>query len=447
MKFHTDYTFEKFVLNSHWESFPNEVKEYAKMCAIDLLGALILGSQSKQFKIGLSLVKSLGLRGEIKPIGSYNSFNLLGASIAMGHASNSFDIDDGHRLIQGHPGASFIGGVLSAAYQKNISIQEFLETLIICYEGTIRWAIAMQNDYNYLHSSGTYGAFGTAMGISRILKLSQEQLNNALSIADFHAPMTPVMRSVERPSMNKDGVPFGSLIGTMAVLETLAGSTGKSHLLENKDYRKLLEDLGIKYYILDLYFKPYTCCRWAHQPIKAILDFKANYNFKPDEIKSVKIKTFKSACLLSKKIPDDTEEAQYNIAFPVAAALVKGDVNYCEMNDEAIKDIEVLNMMSRLEFVVSEEYERDFPAKRQASIEITLMDGKTLCSGTYNAPGEPEDPQLNLDWIKDKFKRITNPFINKRQNEIIDIIEFKPDYRIRELVNLINDSYNFPLFK
>ncbi len=49
----------------------------------------------------------------------------------------------------------------------------------------------MQKHYGYLHSTGAYGSFGTAAGIGKIMNLSLQQLNNALSIADFHAPMTP----------------------------------------------------------------------------------------------------------------------------------------------------------------------------------------------------------------------------------------------------------------
>ena len=46
-----------------------------------------------------------------------------------------------------------------------------------------------------------------AAGIGRIFGFTKEQMNTALSMAEFHAPLTPVMRSVQYPSMNKDGVP------------------------------------------------------------------------------------------------------------------------------------------------------------------------------------------------------------------------------------------------
>ena len=441
MFFETNYKVEEYALHSSWGDFPEKVKLYAQMCAIDLTSALILGSYGRQFKVGEKIAKNYGLLGNIQVIGGHQGYNLLGASITMGHSSNSFDIDDGHRLIQGHPGTSFIAGTLAAALEKNKSIGDFLEALVVCYELTIRWAMVMQKEYGFLHSTGTYGAFGTAVGVGRIMGLSKEQLNNALSIADYHAPLTPVMRAVEFPSMNKDGVPFGALVGTMAVIETLCGSTGKTHLLEKPEYKAYLDNLGEKFHILDLYFKPYTCCRWAHQPIRAIVDLKKEYCFKWTDVKLLKIKTFKSATLLSKKTPTDTEEAQYNIAYPLACAVVHGDVGYMQIREEALKDLDVLNTMQRIQFEICDKYEAQFPQKRLASVEIELTNGHILKSGVYEAPGEPDDPELGLDWIINKFRRITAPMLDKKgQKMVIDAFTKNQNRTVRDFVHQLNNS-------
>lgn len=439
MNFETDYKAEDYILKTSWADFPQVIRTRAEMCAIDLFSALVLGSYGRQFAAGEKLAKGCGLIGDISIVGSEQGYNLLGAVIAMGHACNSFDIDDGHRLIQGHPGTSFIAGILAAAYQKKISIREFLETLVVCYEMTIRWALVMQQDYGFLHSTGTYGAFGTAVGIGRILGLSRGELNNALSIADYHAPLTPVMRSVEYPSMNKDGVPFGALVGAMAIIETLCGSTGRTHLLEKQEYKYILDDLGKKYHILDLYFKPYTCCRWAHQPICAIIDLKNKYGFCHVDVKNLRVNTFRSAALLSKKVPTDSEEAQYNIAYPVACALVYGDVGFMQVREEALHDPEVMAAMRKMSFNILKVFDDQFPQKRLASVQIELWDGRILESGAYEAPGEPDDPQLGLDWIVRKFKRVTAPMLDSEtQQMVINTFVGRHEERIDKLILELN---------
>ena len=442
MTFNTDYRTEKFALENSWDKLPMQVKEHALMCSLDIMGALILGGYGKQFQAGEKLAQMMGLKGEIPVVGSNKCYNLLGASIAMGHSSNSFDIDDGHRQIQGHPGTSFIGGLMAASLQENIKYKDFLSALVVCYELTIRWALAMQKEYGFLHSTGAYGAFGTALGVGRILGLDEKQLNNALSIADYHAPMTPVMRAVEYPSMNKDGVPFGALVGTMAVLETLSGSTGRTHILEMPEYKEHLDDLGKVWHILELYYKPYTCCRWAHQPIQAIIGLMNEHGFSYEDVEHIRVNIFRSAARLSKIEPKDTDEAQYNIAWPVASALVFGDVGFQQIRDEALKDERVLAMMKRLEFVVNPELDAQFPGKRLAFVEIDLKDGRQFKSKVYEAPGEMDDPELNLDWIQKKFKRITRWMLDEDKKDEIIAMMANPDadYSMRELVQKINNN-------
>lgn len=439
MVFNTDYAVEDYALNTRWEDFPDDVRERAIRCSIDLFGALILGSRGKQFEAGLRLAKMQGLVGDIPVVGCDARLNVLGATIAMSHASNSFDIDDGYNMIKGHPGTSFIAGLLSAALQENCSYREFLTALVVCYELTIRWGLAMQDHYHFLHSTGSYGAFGTALGVGRMLRLSREQLNNALSVADYHAPMTPVMRAVEYPSMNKDGVPFGALVGVMAVLETLCGETGKTHLLELPEYRHYIDSLAERYYIRELYFKPFTCCRWAHQPILACQTLIRENGIQWEQIESATVHTFKSAALLSKAIPTNTDEAQYNIAFPVASAIVNGDVGFVQIRDEALNDARVLSVMSRLRFVVDPDMEREFPQKRLAWVDIRMKTGEAYRSRVYEAPGEHSDPELSYAWIVDKFRRVTAPIIGAEgQNRIIEALSDHLDTPMLEIVTTLN---------
>ena len=438
MIFETNYKLEDFILKTDWESLPLNVKERSVVCAIDLTTALILGSKGEQHRVGLNLAKKIYHDGDVPLVGSDNKLSFMGATVAMSHAANSFDIDDGHNMIRGHPGASFVGGVMAAALKNDISYKEYLTALVVSYESTIRWALAMQDFYNFMHSTGAYGAFGTAAGVGKVFGLDREILNNALSIADFHAPMTPVMRAVEYPSMNKDGVPFGTMLGAMAVLEAMEGYTGKTHFLEMPEYHKLVDTLGAEYEILNLYFKPFTCCRWAHQPISASIQLMKDHHFGPDDVEHVKVNTFVAASRLSKIVPHTTDEAQYNIAYPVAAALVYGDVGYMQIRDESLKDEEVLSMMDKLKFAVDSEMESQFPAKRLAWVEVGLKNGTVLKSDVFSAPGEASD-NIDHKWIVDKFMRITGPLVAEdMQKRIIDELSIPSEKSMREIVDVIN---------
>ncbi len=439
MDFKTDYKLEDYILNTRWEDIPVDVQHRLRGCLVDLIGALIAGSVSSQFKVGLALAEGLYGKGDIAVVGSDKRFNFMGAATAMGHSSNAFDIDDGHNIIRAHPGTSFIGPILACAYEKNTSLKELFCALLVAYESTIRWGVAVMEYYKYAHSSGTFGAFGTVAGVGRIWGFTREQLNNAFSVADFNAPLVPGIRSVEYPSMNKDGVPFGVMVGILAVAETMCGFEGNKNLLESDEYRYLVSDLGENYEIMKLYFKPYPCCRWGHSAIDSCLSVIRDNNIVADNIERVVVKTFERATMLSKIEPKTVDEAQYNVAYPVAAAIVNGDFTLREVLSENLGDKRVLEMMKRLSFEKDDRLDSLFPAKRICRAEIYTNDGKCFVSDECEPRGEAHE-NIDINWLSDKFLRITAPVISReKQNEILSLILGDISVPVRTLVDTINE--------
>ncbi len=443
MKFETSYKLENFILNTKWESLPDEVKARMKGCFIDLLGALIAGSRSRQFEVGLKLAEKIYAKGDIAIIGTNTRLGFMGASAAMGHSSNAYDIDDGHNMTRAHPGTSFVGATLAAAYEKNVTRNEFLTAMLVAYEASIRSGAAIMDYYNYAHSSGTFGAVGVAVGVGRLYGFTREELNNAISVAEFNAPLVPGIRSVEYPSMNKDGVPFGVMVGTLAVMDSMCGFEGNKNLLEAEEYAHYLDDLGEKYQVMELYFKPYPCCRWAHPAIDACVGLMKKHGISYDDITRVTIKTFRRATMLSKIEPKTADEAQYNIAYPVAAAIVYGDFGIDRVSEEALSDEKTLDMMKRLTFEVDEALDARFPQKRICRAEITARDGKTYISDECEPRGEAHE-NIGIGWLADKFRRITATVLKKEAQELaIELISRDEDMPIRELVDKINAHENW----
>ena len=443
MVFTTDYKLENYILNTRWEELPAEVQNRLKGCFVDLMGALTIGSRSKQFDAGMRLADSLFGEGNIPVIGANKKFCFAGAATAMGHSSNAYDIDDGHNLTRAHPGTSFIGAILAAAYEKDVSRNEFLATLLVAYETTVRMGAALMDYYQYAHSSGTFGAVGVAAGVGRLYGFTKEQMNNVLSVAEFNAPLVPGIRSVEYPSMNKDGVPFGVMTGVLAVLDTLCGFTGNKHMLEAEEYRSYCDDLGEKYQVMDLYFKPYPCCRWGHPAIDACVGLMTANNLKPEDIEKVTIHTFKRATMLSKIVPKTADEAQYNIAWPVAASLVYGGFGLDQVREESLGDPAVVEMMSKLTFAVDEDMDAQFPARRICKAVIVTKDGRIFVSDECEPRGEAKE-NIQLPWLCDKFRYITEPVLTERGQEVIlALITGNDDIPMRTLVDEVNRPENW----
>ena len=240
--------------------------------------------------------------------------------------------------------------------------------------------------------------------------------------------------------MNKDGVPFGVMIGAIAVMETLCGFIGNKNLLESDKYRHYLNDLNDNYEIMNLYFKPYTCCRWAHPAIDSCLEIMRNNGISYKDIKEVTIHTFKGASMLSKIIPKTEDEAQYNISYPVAAAIVTGDFGLNQLTREAFENQDILVMMEKLKFKVDPEIDGKFPQRRICRAEIITYDGQRFISSECEPKGEAHE-NIGMDWIVEKFKRITAPVIKQDfQDYIVDIMKNQLDIPVVKIIDEVNNN-------
>ena len=175
--------------------------------------------------------------------------------------------------------------------------------------------------------------------------------------------------------------------------------------------------------MLNLYFKPYAACRWAQPAVAGCLRLVKEHRLRPADLSRVKVRTFKAAAALSRKPPRNTEEAQYNLAFPVAVALLDGAVGPVQVLPPRLFDPDVLELAARLEVEVEAEFEARFPAKAVAAVEITTRGGQVFASGPVEARWEPPDTLPTDDELKAKFLWLAEPVLGRAETRrLLDFI-------------------------
>ena len=191
--------------------------------------------------------------------------------------------------------------------------------------------------------------------------------------------------------MTKDACAWGALLGVQSALLASRGFTSvRPELL---DEASVLDDLGTRWRIEELYVKPYPCCRWSQGAIAAALEVRASPGFAPHEVRRVAVHTFAAADGLANVIPASTEEAQYSLTWPVACAVARGAFTAADVLGP-FEDPGARALFELIEVHVEPEFTRAFPARRLSSIEVELRDGTVLAAGPREAPGEPDDPRL-----------------------------------------------------
>jgi len=281
--------------------------------------------------------------------------------------------------------------------------------LVLGYEVAIRAGIALHASVPDYHTSGAWNALGCAAVAARLLGLSADATRHALGIAEYHGPRSQMMRCIDHPTMVKDGSGWGAFAGVSAAYLAADGFTGAPAItIEAGGAAEPWSDLGRRWRILELYFKPQPVCRWAQPAIEAALALTApalagGARLDPERIRSVAVETFDAAARLGTRPPATTEEAQYGLGFPLAAALVRGHLGPGDISGEGLRDERVLRLLERITVAERGEFTRRFPAERIASVRIVLDDGRVLESAPTAARGDADAP-LGDDELGAKFE-------------------------------------------
>lgn len=405
-----------FILHTGWNDLPSEVQHQAKRCLLDALGALIAGMETPIGKLikGVAVEQFAGDEATILVSGRRAS--AAGAALANGFAANALDIDDGYRRIKGHPGVCVLPALLAATERGGgLSGRELLTALVIGYEIGIRAGLIRHATYTTYHSSGSWGAIAGAAAAGKVLGLDADTLRHALGTAEYHAPIAPMMKGIDTPSMGKDSVGWGAMVGVASVLMAQRGFTGVTPLFSDAPDPEWVTSLGHRYEILNLYFKPYASCRWAQPAIAGALEIAHEHQLSAGDIGRIRVRTFEAATRLSREHPCNTEEAQYNLAYPVAAALIDGQLGPQQVLPPRIHDETVLALADRVEAEVAPEYEEAFPAQALADVVVTTRDNQTLVASGKEAPWEAPDALPADEELEQKFLWLAGSALDKDQ--------------------------------
>ena len=413
----TDHVIE-FTLNNRWQELPAEVQHQSKRCLLDTLGSLIAGSQTPVAAIMRKTALEQFGGDEATILVSADRVSATGAALANGFYGNALDIDDGYRNVKGHPGACALPPVLAGAeLSGECSGREFLTALVIAYELGIRAGVIRHGTCEVYHSSGSWGAIAGAAAVGRLLGFSAKQMFHAMGAAEYHAPIAPMMKGIDTPSMGKDSIGWGCMVAVLSALMARDGFTGVRPLFDDAPDPSVVKRLGQKWEILNLYFKPYAACRWGQPAVAGALKIFREHRLSADQIQHIRVRTFEAAARLPNDHPRDTEEAQYNLAFPVAAALLDGEVGPAQVLPPRLHDPELLALLDRVSTEVVPEFDAEFPAKAPAEVVVETTTGSTFRSGRIEALWEPPDTLPADQELETKFRWLVGPVIGETTTE------------------------------
>ena len=461
----------KFISNYRYEQATAESITVIKAAFLDYFGVTYRGINEQASQIACYTIdeifkgnSDLNLKASV--IGTNYKTDVLHAAFVNGVAAHVLELDDGHRGAQIHLGSVVFSTALAIAESHDLTGKEFIEGVMVGYEiGILLGKIVNpQHRNNGFHTTGTIGTFVAGAVASKLLKLDDDQILNALGLCGTQS--AGLLESDHGGSMGKAlHVGKAAYNGILSAYLARNGFTGSETIFEGdegflktmvfngNDYDKddfsfenVFNDVG-SVRVRDIYFKKYPFCRHIHSSIDTALKLKASIGDEYDHIQNVAIKTYSVAADHNNYHPKNLEELKQSLPYAVAIALVVGEASVDDINQlieyglldnysTVDKVNSIKNLVNHMTIVSDDEFDELYPDKRPSNVIIKL--DKNFRNGVFQnvtmlPQGDFENP-FELKDLLDKFKNL-NPQYDISNLTVIDSLE---EYTMKYVVQKLN---------
>lgn len=175
-------------------------------------------------------------------------------------------------------------------------------------------------------------------------------------------------------------------------------------------------DLGTDFRMMQVYFKPYPCCRWLHAPVYALLGLMKRHGISREEIERIDVGGPEFAMMYNTRSGYESKvTCQYSIPYSVGAAAWFGRLGLEEFEGPARTDKGLMEFISRIHMRVDEGLQAQFPKVFGVILTLTLKDGRTFQT-QQGTPWGPDAPPAKEELI-DKFQMLTRGVLHPEDQE------------------------------
>jgi 2-methylcitrate dehydratase PrpD len=323
--------------------------------------------------------------------------------------------DDTDSVCLGHLGAIIIPAVFAMGERERISGKEFIKAVVLGYEVASRIGaaapMAMKRGF---HPGPVFGPFGVAAAAGAILGFNENQVLDALGIAGSHS--SGVMEySISGGTVNRLHAGIAASGGIRAAVMAQRGFKGPAAILEGErgflhafsgecSVEEIVRGLGESFRVLLVELKVYCCCGTTGAVFDAVSKIKSEHEIRPQDIKEIIVNASPETFRMTGSIvePKDITSAQFSGRFGVALQLIKGGNSFKEYSEENLRDLEVLELARKTEFISDEELGRLPDSNNPAQVTIKMKNGAVYKQAVRAAKGSILNP-MTKEEVCQKF--------------------------------------------
>jgi 2-methylcitrate dehydratase PrpD len=437
----------RFVVDTNYESIPEEALIAAKRAILDTLAVTIAGCREDASRIITAYVRELGSDGEAGIVGGGFRAAAAEAALANGAFAHALDYDDVSMSMRGHPSAPLLPAVLALAEKRGASGREVIVAFVLGFEVECKVGAAIgASHYSHgWHPTATLGSLGAAAASAKLLGLDSAATRAALGIVTSltggsRQNFGTMTKALHAGVAARNGVLAAILAqkGFSADLDIIEAPLGFLSLFGHPDdyeAEKVVVSLGQPFDIVrpGIGVKLYPCCYATHRALDAVLALKQQEGIEAQRVERAEVKVSRGTAMpLIHHRPQTGLEGKFSMEYCLAAALLDGRVNLASFSDEAVRRPQAQDLLRRVE-TVEQGRGSEGPIGGTATVTLTLDDGSQH-SHRVDIPRAP----LTWDELAAKYRDcavgVISGEVSARSLEIISNLEAAPD--IRQLMDI-----------
>ena len=442
----------EWILRASYSDLPDETVEFTKGLLLKTLAAMAVGSREPLGKKVIKYVSRVGGLPEVGVVGAGFRTSVESAAFANGVLAHAPEMEDVHFF----PNNEAVGtcwmfpAVLTLGEKFLSSGKDIIAATVVSFEVAARLAqagpgIGIRRGIN---TATYFGPPATAAAASRLLGLSVEQTQNALSIAAAQCAGLN-----EQTGYNAHTLEAGHSCraGVLSAFLAEAGADGVPEIVEEGrrlfapvgddgvvDLAKVTNGLGKPPFdVHNIEFKKYIGCGFLHPSVDALMMLVKEQNINYQDVERVETEVVPlHAMYCDRPLPDTFGAARFSFQFVMAEVLLRGKVDYSTFQTEAkLFDPKFREAENKVKVVVREDLPEGYKGAR---VTIINKDGQKLVKDLEAFPGHPTNP-LTLEQIKDVCRPFFDMVLREEQRNRVEELTLNMERLadVRELMNIL----------
>lgn len=413
----------EFVVAADHSHIPDQASTLLRRNVLDSLAGAIAALDGETVR---------QIRDQVEATGGHPQASLIGggrttvdqAALFNSVAVRYVDLLDTYLTPGGlcHPADNF-GALIAVAESVDAGGADFLLALAVAYEVQCRFSASVPVMGRGLNHALQL-ALSVAAGSAKLLGLTAGQTADALAMAVADNVSLAAIHS--EPVSNWKGISPGITAMRAVYTTQLAqrGITGPRGIIDGPNGLERLFGQPIELHLdnptLDVvqhtYLKKFSALIHGQTPIETILALSAEHGVDHHDVTAVDVDTFQTAYDIAgggtfggKDHPTTKEQADYNLKYLLAVALIDRQVGPDQLRTERIQRADVQELLRRISVRPDQEFTNRYPEATPARVSITLRDGRRLSREQDDFEGAPG---RSFDWDRTarKFDALAAPY-------------------------------------